>query len=50
MTTNNSKKRLEMDRAAVKKFQAETDRRAAELRRKVLADQAKVKAFFKEGR
>ncbi len=45
--TSNSKKRLEMDRAAIRKFQAETDRRAAELRGKILADQAKVKSFLK---
>lgn len=48
--TNNSKQRLEKDRLAVRKFQLETERRRKDLRKKVLADQAKVKAFFKEGR
>ncbi|KKN59844.1 hypothetical protein LCGC14_0538420 [marine sediment metagenome] len=47
---NNSKKRLEMDKATVRRFQAETERRRNELRRKILADEAKVKQFFKEGR
>lgn len=48
--TNNSEKRLEMDKATIKKFQAESERRRKDLRRKVLADQAKVKKFFQEGR
>lgn len=48
--TNNSKKRLERDKEAVRKFQAETERRRKDLRKKVLADQAKVKKFFQEGR
>ncbi len=46
----NSKERLEQDRAAVRKFQAETERRANEVRRKIAAEEAQVKKFFKEGR
>lgn len=46
----NSKKRLEKDRATVRKFQAETDRRSRDLRRKVLADQARVKRFLQDKR
>ena len=48
--TNNSKKRLEEDRATVRKFQIENKRRADELRRKIAVDDAKVKKFFQEGR
>ncbi len=46
----NSKKRLEKDRKVVKKFQAETDRRSRDLRKKVLADQARVKKFLQDKR
>jgi len=42
-------KRLEEDRKAVKKFQAETERRKKDLRKKVLADQARVKKFLQKG-
>lgn len=48
--TDNRKKRIEMDKKIVREFQAETERRRKDLRRKVLAEETRVKKFFKEGR